>query len=311
MSDRLTTGPGPFFVRSTSEFNPKQGWEVTEFWEGSENECRAKQAQFISLGASRVALEPKTDGNWQVRAMFSNNPAAPDISPFVDTMELEVNAVMRAPYQSPVYRARFSDYDAPTQYSARANSTLGPVSDCARKYLSGRPAQEASLLASGAANPNAGKYAWVSPAGVTAYVATRELAIQAELDSRLGTLGLSGSELLSAQRLFVNIAYRGVTGFIEYNTVFRRTVTAGSPAAVTANFTGAGKIWTTAEVISFEGIPNDGWFVLPPGSQWHKDKPRVLSVYGQKTQLTYSYTEIATASALFYQAKGSAALIDT
>lgn len=301
MSD-LQTGAGPFLNAPESEFIKNQGWDNAEVWEGTEAECRAKQAELISRGASRVRLQPKGNGAWTVRGAFAFNTDG-GANNYVDTLELETNAVPRSAYQSPLYRKRFSDYSAVTRNSLKAVSTLGPVADCVRKYQSGQPLQEKDA-------PNKGKYKWTSLAGADAYVASREAAVLAELNDRLAQLGLNGTESLAAQYLYTNLALRGVTSFIEYATVFRRTVTAGTPQAVTANFTGAGKIWTSAEVIAFEGIPNDGWFTLPPDSQWHKDKPRVLSVYGQKTQLTYSYAEIVTASALFYEAQGSALLID-
>lgn len=302
MSD-LQTGSGPFFNSAESEFIKNQGWENAEVWEGTEAEVRAKQQEFIGRGATRVRVNPKGNGAWLVRAVWPYNTNGGD-NTFVDTMELETNAILRSAYQAPRYRARFSDYIATSQFSAKAYATLGPISDCVRKYQSGLPKQEEDA-------PNAGKFAWRSLAGVKTYVGSREAAIEAELGNRLTGLGIGGNEYTSAFQLFYNLAYRGVTGFLEYNSVFRRTVTAGSPFAVRANMTGAGRIWTTAEVIAFEGIPNDGWFDLPVGSQWHKDKPRILSVYGQKTQLTYSYTEVVTASALFYQAQGSAVLVDT
>lgn len=294
----LSTGPGPFFKASELEFQKNQGWEDTEIWEGTEAECRAKQAQYVAGGATRVRIAPKGDGSWMVRAMFPFNSANASGN-FVDTMELETNVTLRSAYQSPLYRKRFSDWDPITGDSAKARATLGPIADCVRKFLAGQPAQQVD-----------GTFSyWNGIARVS--VNTRELAVLGELDARLVALNvLAAGEFRPAKLLFENLAFRGVTGFLEYNQVFRRTVTAGSPQAVRANNEGAGQIWTTAEVIAWEGIPNDGWFDLPPGAQWHKDKPRALSAYGQKTQLTYSYTEIVTASSLFYEAYGVAGLLD-
>lgn len=294
MSDRLTTGPGPFFVSSELEFNKNQGWDNTEVWEGSEGECRSRQAYFIANGANRIRIGPKGDGNWVVRATFPYNQGAPEGN-IVDTKELEVNAVLQHWTRSEVYRRRFNDYIPITRFSLKAARTYGPIADCARKFTAGQPARGAT-----------GTY----PFNNVQYT-TREAAVEAELTLRLGQIpGLTVNERADALNLYYNVAYRGATGFLEYQQVFRRTVTAGNPQAVRANQTGAGKIWTSAEVITFEGIRGDDWFDLPPDSQWHKDKPRVLAVYGQKTQLTYSYTEIVTATALYYEAHGNAILID-
>ncbi len=297
MSD-LSTGQGPFFVSSEAEFNRNQGWENVFSYEGTEAECRAKQLSLVSQGANRVRLSPKGNGSWRVQATFPFNSDNSDGN-HVDTMELETNMVLRSAYQSPVYRKRFGDVNLITLDSARASATLGPIADCVRKYQGGLPKLEAD-----------GTYRYWSGTAV-ASATSREAAIEGELTGRVNAIaGILAYEKTSAVKLFRSIAYRGTTSFIEFNQVFRRTVTAGNSAAVAANYNGVGRIWTSAEVTAWEGIPNDGWFFLPPDSQWHKDKPRVLSAYGQKTQLSYNYTEIVTATALHYVAHGAAVLID-
>lgn len=305
MSNRLTNGPGPWLVSSEIEIDlNNNGVNEVQTWEGSEAEVAIKQNALISAGATKLRRVPKGDGDWQVRAAFpfdtqGQNPG------YVDVMELEVNAIMRSCYQSAIYRKRFADVDAITGDSLRARATLPVVGDCARKYLNGLPKVEES-------GANSGKYKGLNPnTGEVAYFETRELAVQGELGARLTRIAITTArERNSAIALFENVAFRGVTSFIEYNHVFRRRVTAGSPQAVSANQTGGGMIWTTAEVVAFEGIPNNGWFSLPPDVQWHKDKPRVLKSYGQKTEISYAYTEIVTASALFYEAHDTALLID-
>ena len=243
----------------------------------------AHRAQIIQ----RPPIERVRQGQFQ----FPFNDGQPQGN-YVDTMELETAAIMRPVYQSPVFRSRFGAGDGTT--STRADSCCHTVADLARKFQSGRPVRNSS-----------GKYELDG----TSYD-TQIAAIIAEFDSRTAYItGLTGTEKNYAWNLFYNVVARGVTSFLEYNSVFRRTITAGDPSAVVAVFTGAGKIWTTAEVVTFEAIPNDGWFILPT-AQWHKDTPRVLSVYGQKTQITYCYTEIKTASGLLYEAYGAATLID-
>lgn len=304
MSDRQTTGIGPWLQSQENELDTVSGASTTvQTWEGSETECRTKYSAMQTAGATRLKLAPKGDGNWLVRGSFPFDTEGINSS-YVDVYELEVNAIQRSVYQSPIYRSKFDDFDAVTQYSTKANATLGIIADCARKYQSGQPKRETT-----------GYYLFDG----TAY-SSREEAVENELGTRFSALAsatpavvLTPDEILAGLRLFRNIAYRGVNSFIEYNHVFRRRVTAGSSTAIQANSVGGGKIWTSAEVIAWEGVPSFptvGWFELPPDVQWHKDKPRVIAAYGQKTEISYSYTEVVTATALLYEAYRDAVLID-
>lgn len=300
MSNRLATSTGPFFVGYEYDKTKDEGQETVQVWQGSETEVRSKANLLEAQGANRIRISAGPGGDWQVRASFPEDPDNLETD-MVDTMELDTNAVMRSVYQSPVFRSHFTDYNSTTNHSTRANRALGIIKDCANKYTRGLTEQEINTAKS--------RYGF-TVTGVD--VVDAETAIEAEMIYRLDRTNpvLTNDEKLAAGYLFVNIAYRGVTSFIEYQQVFRRTVTAGTPLAVRANYEGAGKIWTTAEVKAWENIPNDGWFQLPDGVQWHKDKPSVLKAYGQKTQLTYHYTEIKTATAMLYQAYNAATLID-
>lgn len=287
---RLGTSAGPWLESTTIESTDNGGSETVETWVGSESEVLTKSYLLRATGAKKISRSPKGNGDWQVRASFPFDNDDPVSEPFVDTMELEVNAVMRSVYQSPVFKSRFGSVD-------RWQKAVAMIADCARKYQSGQPTINDS-----------GYYQWRKNG--TEY-STKELAIENELRTRLNTIGgLTSQETTDSVNLLYNIMMRGVVSILEYDTVFRRTITAGNPNEVRASFTGAGKIWTTDEVVAFENIPSDGWFVLPAGKQWHKSKPQVLSVYGQKTQLTYTYIEIEIASALLYQPYNSAALLD-
>jgi hypothetical protein len=299
---RIGTSSGPFFVGYETETTENEGSETIQVWQGTEVEVRSKRNLLVAQGANKVRISAGPGGDWQVRASFPTDDSDPNDKP-VDVMELDTNVMMSSVYQSPIFRKRFSDYSATTGGSFRAATVLGVIEDCARKYRAGMSGADLTYNA-------------------TTYE-TAEEAIMAELNDRLarivfitsnGTIStgssLNPAELKAARQLFVNIAFRQVLSFVEYNQVFRRTVTAGTPLAVKANFEGAGKIWTTAEVVSWEKIPADGWFTLPADKQWHKDKPSVMKTYGQKTQLTYHYTEVVTASALLYEKYRDAVLID-
>jgi len=293
----LRSGVFPILVSAELETTEDGGSEYVEVWEGTQAEVTSKKNVALAFGANRTRIGPKGDGAWQLRASWPFDTTQPNEG-YVDTLELEVNASMPSLYNSPVYRSWFGDVGSVTGYSTRANATVRVVEDCANKIKAGLPRQEAN-----------GKFKYRDLAGVEAEYATRELAVAAELDDRLDAIAsLTATEKSAAEYLYQEAAFMDVTGFIEYSSVFRRTVTAGHPSAITANQTGAGMIWTTAEVIAFEGVGSGGWFVLPPNVQWHKDRPRVVKVYGQKTQISYTYTEIVTASALHYEAYGNAVL---
>lgn len=115
----------------------------------------------------------------------------------------------------------------------------------------------------------------------------------------------------TAMKLFKSVAYRGIESFVEYNNVYRRSITFATPRAVQASYVGVGQIWTSAEVTSWERIPPNGWFNLPTAKVWLKSPPHIVTVAYQHTEITYSYTGADYASALVYDAFNSATLIDT
>lgn len=112
-----------------------------------------------------------------------------------------------------------------------------------------------------------------------------------------------------AENLFNRVA-SGTESALEYREVYRRTITAASWLQVQASYDGVGKIWTTDEVVGFEGVPNGEWFGLRNGMQWLKAPPSVQAAAGGKTQIQYYYTEFKQATALLYEAYGSATLLD-
>jgi len=310
---RLGTSAGPWLVEEGLETTPT-GNESFQVWEGSASEVAGKRLALIAAGASRIKYNSKGDGNYEVRASWSYDYSNPSSATYTDTLELETNLVQRSIYQSPVYRARFSDFVSATQYSLKANKTLSVIKQAAHLLESLQPTlQKTRTGATTTINVPHSVYEIynIRATTPTAYSTAQDAAV-AYLLNRLGPLALSSGENFAAQSLFYEIAFMGVTNFWEFGTVFRRTVTAAVPSAIQANYAGVGMIWTSAEVSAFEGIPTSGgWFTLPANKQWIKDKPRVLKAYGQKTQLSYNYTEIISASANAYQAYGTATLIHT
>lgn len=125
-------------------------------------------------------------------------------------------------------------------------------------------------------------------------------AAQAEI-----TTNTSG-ESSQCLALFDLVALRGTHGFEDEHTVYKRTITASTPQQVKVAYTGVGYIWTSPEIARFEKLPPVFYFALSPTSVWLKSKPRVTTVYGQKTQISYSYREAVQWSSLLYPAYGSA-----
>jgi len=99
----------------------------------------------------------------------------------------------------------------------------------------------------------------------------------------------------------------GADAFIQYSSVYRRTLTAATAPQVAASRTGECKIFTTTEMIAQEGLDN-AFFNFDLNSQWLKSRPQVLAVANQKTQVVYSYTECYKAARIFYDAFGTAVL---
>jgi hypothetical protein len=112
-----------------------------------------------------------------------------------------------------------------------------------------------------------------------------------------------------AVQLFATVCALKTEAFIQYYSVLKRTLTAASPQQVQASRDGEGMIWTSQEVSQWEDIAENGWFQLPSDAQWLKSKVNVTACAGQKTQVTYSYTEIAQANGLLYLPYSGAKLL--
>lgn len=129
--------------------------------------------------------------------------------------------------------------------------------------------------------------AWTLPGGVALSTAQQNLLIEA----------LRG------------VACHGVQNSIQYDTIYQRRITAASYNQIQASFVGVGDIWTTAEVIAFEGTPGIWWFQLPSDYLWLKAKPRVQTVAWQKTEIEYQYYAVKEAWSLLYKAYNAATLL--
>lgn len=103
---------------------------------------------------------------------------------------------------------------------------------------------------------------------------------------------------------FKLIAFDQVDHWMFYRSVYQRTISLATPRQVQASFEGTQKLWTTAQVLAWESLPNDWWFTLPPTYKWHKSEPQVTTNIGKgsKTQIMYRYIASADASTLLYDA---------
>lgn len=106
----------------------------------------------------------------------------------------------------------------------------------------------------------------------------------------------------ATQNYFRLIAFTGVEHWMFYRSVYSRTITSATPRQVQASFQGTQKIWTTAQLLAQEGLPNDWWFQLPTDYKWHKSEPTVGTQIGKgsKTQITYKYIASSEVSELLY-----------
>lgn len=276
--DRLGTGAGVLLTSLKENDNTRTGKTSTADFEGSFDECTAKRDYLISIGASETDLHSVGNGYWRVTANFQygfdgTTTSFPDVP---SVHELEVNTIQTSVYRSNKVRLCLT----PLQ--------IGVVQRVVSDYQSG---STYPLLDGNTAEADA----------------------ESDLQSKIVSPWANGRDSTKAKAdalsLFRAVAYLGIEDFIEYTNVYRRTLTAATPNQVRAAYTGVGKIWTTAEVESWEGINPTGWFILDKDRQWLKSRPQVNAVAGQKIQIVYSYTECLIAFGLTYDAYKSASLL--
>jgi hypothetical protein len=131
---------------------------------------------------------------------------------------------------------------------------------------------------------------------------------QTEFEANMATV-YSGGQLTLMLNLFRGVAYHGQETCDQTIINYKRRITAASFNQVQASFVGTGQIWTTAEVIAFEHTPATWWFQLPSSILWFKSGPSVLTVSGQKTEVTYSYKSCVASWDGNNEAYSSAALL--
>ena len=147
---------------------------------------------------------------------------------------------------------------------------------------------------------------WITNKLLNEGVAVGATEAQIDLDYPPATYPTKNTLVKNA---FRGIAIAGNTSGLQFNSIYRRRITAASYSQIQASFTGKGKIWTTAELVSLENVPSAWWFQLPTDYLWLKIPPEVSTVANQKTEVTYNYKAVAEAWGLMYDSYGAATLL--
>lgn len=256
--NRISTTGSIILATETFETNNSSGPSATRVFTGTKALCLMQRNTELALGASMTKLESTGDGNYKLTAGYSKDPGGNDAEQPINAHELENTMEQVDIYNSDVMRGQLI-------------TVLGSwsASTAAIAYLKGKVDQcEAMTKKDGAALTSL-------EAGFSAIY--------------------SGTGLALMLNLFRGIAYHQIKHAPQFNSVYRRRITAASYNQIQAAFTGVGKIWTTAEILAFEAVPGSWWFQLPTDKVWLKAAPTVNTVAGQKTEIVYNYIASAYA----------------
>lgn len=271
-ADRINSTGQVVLKSEAFENNRAQGNTTTFVWTGSRAQMVAKRFQQLALNPSVVKLESTGDGNYQLMAQFGYDQiSGGDTEKPVNAHELENDIESVDVWNSDVLRA---------QLYASFGSWAGV--NGALTFLKGKvDVWEDSKTHDSAA--------------ITSFEAAFDI--------------YSGAQKTLMLNLFRGVAYHQIKQAPQFKSVYRRRITAANYNQVQAAFTGSGKIWTTGEVISFEGVPSLWWFNLPSDVVWFKARPTVNTIAGQRTEICYNYVAAKYAWSGIHEAYNSATLI--
>lgn len=278
MGDIIVSEPRPHITGPIIN-GSKSGGSTDFIAKGSLSDLQSFRALVKSRGANPTRLEPDEGGQWILSYTFpyetedESGQGGIVYDQPVDQHDLDVAMETVPAFNSPVLYALLG---------ASASKIVAATQLTVKKYHNGE----------------------FKPGASTTSLDVAEDWITAEVDK------IDNTKTATALKLLRAVAGRGVESVIQFNTVYRRTITAAVYWQVQAAYTGNGKIWTDTEVTNFEGTPTNEWFGLEANTQWLKTPPNVSAVWGGKTQITYSYIGFKQASRLFYEAYGSATLLD-
>lgn len=289
MTERIQSQAGPYLTGPETTEQLREGAESSYTWTGTREECYNQRAIERAGGAKSTSISPNGDGQWRLVVTHAGSPddeGGPEADLPTNQHELETSQQEINFWESRVCAALFSYTALMIVYRVHYMYKEGIYAD-GQDYIRQTAAIET---------------AWKDM--------TPQTRAKTDL-SRLLTRGGVSSEDALCQKLIDRLMSGFATRIIEFESVYRRSITAAVYSQVQAAYTGVGKIWTTSEVESFEGTPTGEWFGLP-STQWLKLPPRVSASAGGKTNIEYVYQGgFHSPSRFFYQAYGGATLIDT
>jgi hypothetical protein len=268
--DRINSTGQPVIKSEKLINNLRSGNSFERVHTGSYAAMAVQRLIESASGASHIELESLGDGNYQLTASFPWDGVNGSSSEApVNSHELDESSEQTSVYNSDIMHAQLV---AAFGSDAGANGALAFLKGAVKGF-------EATAM---------------DPPAQTAAEATFTI--------------YTGGQLTLMLNLFRGIAYNQETTCQQTIIDYKRRITAATFNQIQATFEGVGKIWTTAEVIAFELTPAAWWFQLPGSLLWYKSNPRVLTVAGQKTEVTYSYKSYVTRWSGTNAAHASAAL---
>ncbi len=252
--DRLNSTGQINLVSETIENNARGGNSYTRVFRGSLNLIRNQRLIELGGGASMVKAESTADGNYELTASYPWDVLnGSNAEPAPNTHELEVSMESVDWLQSnSLYRNLFMLFGGDA-------GAIGALAFLKSRYLE-----------------------WTGGAADIS-----DTVSVAKIEAKFSIY--SGASLTFMLNAFRGASYHGLVQSTQFNTVYRRRIQAASYNQVKGSFTGAGMIWTTAEMTAFENTPSNQWFNLPTNYLWKKTGPRVMNIANQKTEVSYEY----------------------
>lgn len=267
MGRELRIAAGVVLKSIDQDEDKKNGFRTSYTFTGTRTECEQQRLLERSRGATSLSLKPNGDGNWELVTTYptdaENGDGAADQP--TDTHDLDSSMAQQDVFTNP----KLCSAPAVGGLSEANRITLKHYVDQYKRgdfktTIEAKTALMADTINDGAPNIAAAR------ARMVAY--------------------------------FELIALKGVDHWIFYRSIYSRIITSATPRQVQASFEGAQKLWTTAQLLAWENLPNEWWFQLPPGTVWHKSVPKVSTNIGKdrKTQIQYQYIGSDEASPMLY-----------
>jgi len=265
---------GVTFKHIAVDENPRTGTQTTYQYEGEYYPIKAQQNLCRGFGAFAMSMSRIEGANkYQLVVTYPFDERGGEPMPLIGTYEIDVEMSQPSVYANPVLRRQLPD-----------------------NYI--------ALVARVASNFEAGEYSMTTTVNNTPTTDGGWSKAIADIKRAITDPYYQARAI----QLFSTVCAYKTDTYIEYYTVFKRTLTAALPGQVKASFEGSGEVWTSEEVSIWEDIPSTGFFQLDASMQWLKTRPNVIAGAGQKTQVSYSYTEFKQGNGLLYLPWGSAQL---